>query len=65
MSSTFLNKSSLKQQTIEIMDKIDEMTGKLMSPGCSDDATGNLRAEVYSKLQKCHSELGSIIQKIY
>lgn len=48
--SVFLNKSSLKQQTIEIMDKIDEMTGKLMSPGCSDDATGNLHTEVYSKL---------------
>ena len=63
--STFLNKYSLKQQTIEIMDKIDEMIGKLMSTGCSDDATGNLRAEVYSKLKKCHSELGSIIQKIH
>ena len=63
--STFLNKFGLKQQTIEIMEKLDEMTGKLMSPGCSDEATGNLRAEVYSKLKKCHSELGSIIQKIH
>ena len=63
--STFLNKSSLKQKTIEIMDELDKITGELMSPGCSDDATGNLRAEVYSKLQKCHSELGSIIQRIY
>ena len=63
--STFLNKSSLKQKTIEIMDKIDEMTGELMSPGCSDDTTGNLRAEVYSKLKKCHNELSTIIQKIY
>ena len=63
--NTFLNKFGLKQQTIEIMEKLDEMTGKLMSPGCSDEATGNLRAEVYSKLQKCYSELNSIMQKIY
>lgn len=63
--STFLNKFGLKQQTIEIMEKLDEMTGKLMSLGCSDEATGNLRDEVYSKLQKCHSELNSIMQKIY
>ena len=63
--STFLNKFGLKQQTIEIMEKLDEMTGKLMSPGCSDEATGNLRTEVYSKLQKCYSELNSIMQKIY
>lgn len=63
--STFLNKFGLKQQTIEIMEKLDEMTGKLMSPGCSDEATGNLRDEVYSKLQKCYSEINSIMQKIY
>lgn len=63
--STMLNKQTLKQEVIKISDELDKMAGSLMSPGCSDDETGILRARVYTAMSKLQDELKRMIYQIH
>lgn len=57
-----LDKKHLKEKVTEIYDSLDKMTRELMSPGCTDNKTGELRAKIYTILSRCGSEL---IEEIY
>ena len=57
-----LDKKHLKEKATEIYDSLNKMTGELMSPDCTDNKTGELRAKIYTILSKCGSEL---IEEIY
>ena len=60
-----INKYMLKQELIKISNGLDEMAGKLMSPPCADNQTGELRSEAYMALSKLHEEINEMIYKIY
>lgn len=60
-----LDKFALKEEVIKISDELDRMAGNLMSPGCSDNGTGILRARVYTAMSQLQDELKKIIYQIH
>lgn len=65
LNEALLNKHTLKQQIYSIYDMLDREVGKLMSPGCEDEETGELRSEVYSILNKAAAAIKEVGHGIY
>ena len=60
-----MDKFELKEKLINITDQLDKMVGDLMSNGCKDVETGEIRSEVYTQLLKTNEFLKSKIYNIY
>lgn len=60
-----MNKFELKDFLYSYCDTIDRMCGQMMSPGCDDDITGELRSEAYMAFENAHRKLKKIAGSIF